>query len=186
MFKAHRIRDLQELDLIISMQRAYLRGQGTIDEEIEQGFLTVSHSREMLWQMHLQEPSIIVMQGDALAGYALVMTKSCRKLIPILVPMFEVFDDLYYENRPVNDYHFYIMGQICVDKPYRSMGAFDLLYGAHYELLSPLYDFVITEISTRNFRSLRAHERVGFRPFHTYRDETDEWAIVIWDWKSTR
>jgi len=32
------------------------------------------------------------------------------------------------------------------------------------------------------YRSLRAHERVGFEPIHRYRDGVDEWVIVAWDW----
>jgi RimJ/RimL family protein N-acetyltransferase len=36
----------------------------------------------------------------------------------------------------------------------------------------------VTEVSTSNTRSLRAHARVGFEVVTTYRDATDEWAVV--------
>jgi RimJ/RimL family protein N-acetyltransferase len=45
------------------------------------------------------------------------------------------------------------------------------------------YDFVITEIATHNTRSLRAHEKVGFRLLHNYTDATDEWDVVLWNWQ---
>jgi hypothetical protein len=32
---------------------------------------------------------------------------------------------------------------------------------------------------------LRAHARVGFETALTYRDATDEWAVLAWDFGST-
>lgn len=34
-----------------------------------------------------------------------------------------------------------------------------------------------------NPRSLKAHEKVGFRRIATHRDEMDQWDVVLWDWK---
>jgi RimJ/RimL family protein N-acetyltransferase len=45
------------------------------------------------------------------------------------------------------------------------------------------YDFVITEIATRNTRSIRAHEKVGFQLLHRFKDDKEEWDVVIWDWR---
>jgi RimJ/RimL family protein N-acetyltransferase len=42
---------------------------------------------------------------------------------------------------------------------------------------------VATEVATRNTRSMRAHERVGFTVLERYRDATDEWALLRWDWR---
>jgi len=74
------------------------------------------------------------------------------------------------------------MGQVCVAAPYRGKGVFDLLYNQHKAAFSHKYDFVITDIATRNTRSMRAHARIGFKKIHTYRDELDEWDTVLWDW----
>ena len=54
------------------------------------------------------------------------------------------------------------MGQICIDKPWRGRGLFDQLYAAHRQHLSGRYDCCITEVATRNGRSMSAHLRVGF------------------------
>jgi hypothetical protein len=45
------------------------------------------------------------------------------------------------------------------------------------------YDFTVTEIAERNTRSIRAHERVGFRTLHTYHDEraAEVWRVVVLD-----
>jgi L-amino acid N-acyltransferase YncA len=75
------------------------------------------------------------------------------------------------------------MGQICVDKEFRGKGLFEELYQGHKEIYGSGFDFIITEISTSNHRSLRAHEKVGFETIHQYTDEMDEWAVVVWNWK---
>jgi RimJ/RimL family protein N-acetyltransferase len=74
------------------------------------------------------------------------------------------------------------MGQVCVAREFRGQGVFDLMYRAHREHLRARYDRSVTEIAVRNVRSMRAHARVGFRVIDRYRDETDDWAIVAWDW----
>ncbi len=183
MLIAKTVHSENELQQILRLQKKYLQGQTTDEEEKEQGFLTVAHTLDVLEQMHLAEPSVIVKDGDELAGYALVMPKKCRKMIPVLVPLFETFDHLDYSGKPMNDYSFYVMGQICVAKAWRGKGVFDMLYHKHRELFKQKYDFVITVISTRNHRSLKAHERVGFKNIHTYTDATDEWAMVLWNWQ---
>jgi len=59
---------------------------------------------------------------------------------------------------------------------------FDLLYRAHRERLRGSFDCVVTEVSVRNGRSLRAHLRIGFEELERYRDATDEWVLLIWKW----
>jgi hypothetical protein len=184
MLHACQVSSPDELTEILRLQKLYLRGQNPETEEEDQGFLTVPHTYEQLLHMHSVEPSVVVMDGDQVAGYALVMTRESQEIVPILIPMFQHFDRLSYEGKPLNDYRFYVMGQVCVQKDYRGGGVFDMLYLKHRELFQNSYSFVITEISTRNHRSLRAHERVGFRSVDVFRDETDEWNVTLWDWKS--
>ena len=39
----------------------------------------------------------------------------------------------------------------------------------------------MTEVSRRNARSLRAHQRVGFETLAEYRDASDDWAVLALD-----
>ncbi|MEI9809865.1 MAG: hypothetical protein WDO16_19485 [Bacteroidota bacterium] len=94
-----------------------------------------------------------------------------------------LLDDLHWNNKPLNSYRFYVMGQICIAKVYRGQGLFEQLYNYHKEIYQPQFDLFVTEISTRNHRSLRAHEKVGFKTIHTHRDNLDEWRVVAWDWR---
>jgi GNAT superfamily N-acetyltransferase len=172
-----------ELEQILQLQKRNLIGNIDMAEIQSQGFVTVDHSPEVLLQMHQLAPSVIIKDDHKVVAYALVMLRECRDLVPTLQPMFVNLDQLAWKGKPLNDYKFYVMGQVCVDKDYRGKGLFDLLYQKHKEIYHDQYDFVITEVSTRNHRSIRAHERVGFETINIYRDELDEWAVVILNFK---
>ncbi len=164
-----------ELVQILELQEQNLAPNLPPGDVASQGFVTVQHTLPVLQRMHALSPSMVAMEGDALAGYALVMPVECREFVPLLVPMFERLDALGVRR-------FYVMGQVCIGKEWRGRGVFDLLYQTHRRHLRAAFDCVVTEVSTRNTRSMRAHERVGFKLLERYRDATDEWALVRWDW----
>jgi len=155
----------------LRLQRDNLEGTVGAVEAREQGFVTVVHDEGTLRQMHALAPSVVAQAGGALVGYALAMTAEARQLVPVLEPMFEQLSTLRLSR-------FYVMGQICVAKSHRGRGVFDALYAGHRALYGSRFETMVTEISTRNARSLRAHERAGFEVIHRYRDATDEWVVV--------
>ena len=173
-----------QLDLIdiLALQKKNTQ-TAILPEEIEtQGFVTVEHSLMQLEKMQALIPQIIAVENQTLAGYALSMTRELKATIPVLIPLFERLDTLHYNGCPVNELSYYVMGQICVDKNYRGQGVFRQLYTAHKQLLSKQYDYCITEVSTRNLRSMQAHFSIGFELLHCFTDPQDEWNIVLWDW----
>jgi len=170
-----------DLDGILALQRANLRAVVTPEEGLRSGFVTVAHTREILGRMHAFGPSVVARRRSELVGYALTMTAESRPLLPLLEPMFARFATLTYDGRALLAWPFYVMGQICVDASARGQGVFDLLYAGHREHYARSYQLLVTEISARNARSLRAHQRVGFSELTRYRDETDDWVIVVLD-----
>lgn len=183
MLSATVVTSTDELQQILALQQCNLKQHVSEDEKREQGFVTMQSNLPMLEVMHALEPSVIVKDGDRVIGYALVLLPEGRHLFPDLDPLFQLFDTLEWKEQPLSHYRFYIMGQVCVDKDYRGQGVFDLLYQKHKELFQHRYDFIITDVSSNNTRSLRAHERVGFTIIYTYRDVLDEWKVVLWDWR---
>lgn len=183
MFNITIVQNQHELEQVLSLQQANLQTNINLPEIESQGFVTVQHSLETLQLMNQLAPSIIIKDNDIVIAYALVMLKTCRNLIATLEPMFAEFDSMQWNGNALNTYKYYVMGQVCVSKNYRGLGLFDQLYDKHREIYSKDYDFILTEVALRNKRSLRAHERVGFKTVHTYKDMTDEWAVILWDWK---
>ncbi len=177
MFDVGPVRSEEELAQILALQRANLQVGLDPGEVASQGFVTVEHTPEILGAMHALEPSIVARDGGRVVGYALVMLREVRPLIPILDPLF-----VRLEATPaLSGRRWYVMGQVCVARSHRGRGVFDALYQGHRDHLAGRYDQVVTEIATRNGRSIRAHARVGFQTLEIYRDATDEWAVVGWD-----
>jgi len=177
------VREPAELEQILALQRANLAANVSADEANAQGFVTAVHDLEILQRMHALAPSIVARAEDGLAGYALTMRVEARADVPILEPMFQLLETLSWRGGPLASRRFYVMGQICVAKPFRGQGVFDALYGGHRDHYRDRFELLVTEVSLRNQRSLRAHERVGFEPLHRYRDSVDDWVILGWDWE---
>ncbi|MGA0558877.1 GNAT family N-acetyltransferase [Larkinella sp. VNQ87] len=173
-----------DLQGILALQRQNLRTVLTTDILNSQGFLTIEHDLPLLRRMNDAAPSIIAKDGAEVVGYSLTMLPSFRDDIPMLTAMFDLLDNLTYQNRLLGDYAYVVMGQICVAKRFRGQGLFDGLYGKFREELAGTYALAVTEVAVRNRRSQRAHERVGFRKLHTYFDPSngEDWDVVVWDW----
>ena len=180
------VKNEQDVRDILTLQAE--NHKSVLDEQTaqSQGFVTVRHDFDTLLRMNFENPSAIARSGNQLAGYALMMPRSFRQDIPILEPMFQRLETLNYRNRPLSEQSWFIMGQVCVGENYRGQGVFDGLYAHLREVWQGAFNFVITEISARNTRSIRAHERVGFQPLLVYPDETtgEIWRMVVWDWKT--
>ncbi|MCW5622530.1 MAG: hypothetical protein KIS79_15585 [Burkholderiales bacterium] len=148
------------------------------------GFVTVVHTLDILRRMHVLAPSIIARDGNGcVVAYALTMPRETSALLPILDPMFVEIEQMAPAVLAgTADPRWYVMGQIAVAPSHRGGGVFDALYAGHRELYRDRYDLIFTEVATRNPRSLRAHQRVGFQTVKIYRDETDEWALLVWTW----
>ena len=175
-------KSLADLKGIHGLQKANLRAQISVEEKESQGFVFVQHSLEDLKKLNDIEPHVIALEENHVAAYILAMTEASKADIPQLTSMFRQFDQIEYEGKKVCDYCYIVVGQVCVGKEYRGKGLFDKVYKHYQESFSEKYDFTITEISTSNHRSLRAHQRIGFVVIHTFQDRLEEWNIVLWDW----
>lgn len=170
-----------ELKAILELQAKNLKGNLSSSEMDQEGFVTVHHDLETLKLLNSQESQIIAVQDEKVVGYALVMVPQLRNSIPILVSLFEKIESISYKNKKIEPSQYYVMGQVCIAKAYRGQGLFARLYQKHKEQFKQKYDYCITEVSSKNKRSIRAHEKVGFKNLHSFSDETDDWNIIILD-----
>jgi hypothetical protein len=174
----------EEVMQILELQRCNLPHNLAENEKEEQGFVTVQHDPSVLKEMNEVSPSVIAKDGNRVIGYAMVMTPLFKERIPVLIPMFRAIENLHYQCSPLSSYRYFIMGQVCIAKEYRGQGIFYLLYENLRSRLKDKYELLITEVSSRNQRSLKAHLNAGLKIIHTYTDPAGErWELMIWDWK---
>ncbi|RYF99899.1 MAG: GNAT family N-acetyltransferase [Chitinophagaceae bacterium] len=171
-----------DLHQILALQEKNLKQHLSEDQKSTEGFLTMQFSFELMNNLHKLAPSIVVRDEDKIIGYAIVLLKEGRTFYTDLEGMFVNLEKLQWKGVSLADYKFYVMGQICVDKDYRGQNVFAMLYEEHKNIYKDQFDFIVTEISTSNARSNRAHEKTGFKVLDTYRDHLDEWNVVLWDW----
>jgi GNAT superfamily N-acetyltransferase len=170
------ILDLQERNLAVHLSPA---------EAADQGFVTVHHELPLLDRISGPYGHIVALDGEQVVGYALVMLREFAGAIPIIVPMFAQLDRLTIGEESLAALRYFVMGQVCIAKEHRGQGVFAALYDELRRQMRGSFDLVVTEVASRNGRSLRAHEKVGFRTVHRYASPDGElWEIVAWDWRS--
>ena len=171
-----------ELQQILDLQFINLKQNITPEEKKEQGFVTMVFTMDMLRSMHQLAPTVIVKNDDRVVAYAIVFLKEGRSFYPGMESMFRNFEKISWNGKPFTSYNYYIMGQICVAKEVRGQGVVEKLYHKHREIYGRQFDCIVTEIANSNQRSLRAHERVGFKTIATHSDAIDDWNVVVWNW----
>lgn len=182
MLYATQVTNVEELVRVNELNRQNLKPNLSKQEQEEQGFVTWLYPVSLLQQVHTIAPSVIVKDDDKVVGYALVTPLEAGHFHPDLKTMMSYLETIHYNNRPLSSYTYYIMGQVCIDKAYRGKGIFRMLFQKHKELYSGKYELLVTEISTANSRSQKAHEKMGFTTIYNYKDELDEWNVVVWNW----
>ena len=174
---------IQDLNGILTLQAANLKGSQPEDNQKKEGFVTVQHDLEILKEMNRLHPQIIAVAENQVIGYALVMGREMQTKIPVLQPMFAMFDHVTYKGKPVNAYNFYVMGQVGIAAGYRGQGIFKGLYHKHKSAYAQIFDFCVTEVSAHNQRSMKAHLNIGFEVIHSFHDTTDHWHILLLPWE---
>jgi L-amino acid N-acyltransferase YncA len=173
-----------ELQQLLDLQSANLPTHISETELQAEGFVTVNHDFELLKAMNTPYPHVVARDGESVIGYALVMLPAFRDRIPVLKPMFAEFDRAEFTGRRLSEVSYFVMGQVCIAKGYRGQGIFQGLYDQMKRQMSQHFEAIVTEVSLRNPRSLRAHAKVGFHTIREYRTAGGEdWAILLWDWQ---
>lgn len=166
-----------ELYQILELQRLNISTSISEEEKQTEGFVTVHHSFELLNAMNDACAHIIAKRDNKVIGYALAMATAFKNTIKVLEPMFHEIDNAYKST------NYIVMGQICVDKAYRKQGVFRGLYEFMRLELNNVFDDLITEVDSKNIRSLNAHKAIGFKLLKSYASNNQNWELIIWNWK---
>jgi GNAT superfamily N-acetyltransferase len=172
-----------DLQQILALQKQNLAAGLTKEQINSQGFVTVSHRFEDLKKMNEIEQHVIGKDNDQVVAYLLAMTAQSKFDVPILFPLFEMFERVNYQDKKIAAWKYIVVGQACVAEGYRGQGVFDACYAAYRDCFKDKYDFAITEIAIRNQRSINAHKRIGFESIYEYAaPDGEEWSVVLWKW----
>jgi len=172
-----------ELQGIRDLQEANLSSNLSAEEAAAEGFVTASYSLDFLRVMHQAHPSVIAKHGEHVVGYALVATQAVRSQHDLLAGLFDEIDEIIYQGRPIRERNYVVVGQLCVGKGYRAIGLATRMYEHYRASLSSRYDSCLTDVVQANIRSLRAHEKTGFRIVGTLEYGGVGWDVVMWDWR---
>jgi ribosomal protein S18 acetylase RimI-like enzyme len=164
---------------ILHLQQQNLAANLTEEQKNTQGFVSLVHTFDVLQRMNKEEPSMVALDEGKIAGYCLAMTENFKEEIPDLQPMYRKIAAMQSRGEIMKGPYITI-GQVCVAEAYRGQGVLDSLYEAFKQQFSSRYAFAVTEVSSRNQRSLRAHKRIGFTVMYTH--PGGEWLTVLWDW----
>ncbi len=158
-----RVQSRLELEQILSLQEENIPDALSMKEMEEEGFLTVTHTLDLLDGMNKVCPHIIAKENGKVIGYALCMHPKFGNEIELLKPMFEEINSVLSPGEK-----YMVMGQVCIHKEYRKMGVFQNLYKKMQDVIRTNYNCIITEVDALNKRSLNAHFAVGFIELKTY------------------
>lgn len=177
------VKQEQEIQQILSLQALNHPVALTDTVMQKEGFVTVRHEPDVLRHMNALYPSVIAVDGAQLAGYCLVMLRQFAGKVPVLVPMFNRLESLSWRGKSLRECRWFVMGQVCVAAEYRGQGVFDGMYAKLKKHCRTDFDFVVTQVAARNTRSLRAHERVGFKTVEIYPDAAagETWHVIAMD-----
>ena len=177
------VSESRHLDEILKLQKRNLRFGRTEEDIRREGFVTCEHNLDLLSEMNSPYPHVIAIEKERVVAYALTLLSTMRNSIAVLEPIFEIIDKLSLESNTNSMDCYFVMGQVCIDKAFRGQKIFYGLYNHMKAVMSPHFKICITEISSYNKRSLKAHANQGFKTVHKYiSSDGHPWEIVAWDW----
>lgn len=175
----------EELKGILALQAANLRQNLSQEEMDTQGFVTLEYDFDFLKVMPAKNYHIIAKDGDMVVGYVLLMDMSTNHLMKVGAGIFPIFHEIEYKGKRFGETNYVSVGQVCVHKDYAGQGLMRRMYNFYRESYKNVYDLAMTDVSSKNARSLKAHLKTGFEIVKTF-DEPDAgepWEIIIWDWR---
>ncbi|MES2297574.1 MAG: GNAT family N-acetyltransferase [Pseudomonadota bacterium] len=171
-----------DLEGVLALQRLNHARALAAEQWHAQGFVTMEYTVPELQSMCGPYRHAVAKSGEQVVGYALVMLKEHGHAFPLLDDMFKKIATGAIAGTPIANCRYVVMGQVCIDAAFRGMGIFDQLYQALKRQLQLEFDYIITEVSDKNGRSMGAHVHAGFRDIQLLAPDASEWHVMAWDW----
>ncbi len=172
-----------DLARIIALQKANHADSVAAELWQSEGFVTMQYTVAQLQAICGPYQHVVAKVDGELVGYALVLLQEHRAAFPILYDMFDKIDAGAFAGQPLRTTPYFVMGQVCIARAMRGQGLFRRLYHALRAQMRADFALCVTEVSTRNGRSMGAHLDVGFAPITLAAPDPSEWRVIAWDWR---
>ena len=149
-------------------------------EKKEEGFVSVETDIFLLREINELLGIIVVIKNEEIVAYEIPLDLDISRKISLLNPFINLILDLEYKSKKLSHYNFIIEGQICVKKGLKGQGIANELHKNFIERFKEKYDFIVTEVSDKNPRSLPVHKhKLGFSILKEYSAEGRHWYVLI-------
>jgi len=177
----------EDIDTILKLQQENLAENVGEQEKNQQGFVSVSTTKEQLEDIAQNEGITVAKVNEKVIGYLMPMTVEHAGGIPLLEPFIEKFKSLKIDSIPLTNLRHCVLGQVCIAKEHRGTGVLEKLYNDLKTRLAEEYDIGISEIGTNNPRSLHAHlDKIGLKIAEQYSADGRDWYIVYLDFRDSK
>jgi hypothetical protein len=146
----------RDYSAILRLQSANYIGNLSEGERNE-GFLSAEFTQEQIAQMVNDLGIAVAVESDILAGYLCAFRNEFNHGSPVLAKMFDSYNHVQFEGKPLAACHSYVYGPACVDRSYRGRGLLRGLYEAQKKDLAGRFEVGVAFVSRNNPHSLQAH-----------------------------
>jgi predicted GNAT superfamily acetyltransferase len=152
----YRLATSEDYPAILRLQAAnYI--ENLSPEERKQGFLSAQFSPAQISEMAGDLGITIALIENNVAGFLCAFRNEFDHGSPVLVKMFESYERVRFEGKPLSSYKSYAYGPVCIGREYRQRGLLRGLYEAQKKELAGQFDIGVAFVSRGNPHSLRAH-----------------------------
>ncbi len=172
--------EIHDIPIIFSLLRENL-AKNLTQEEKSDGFLYYEPTTVELEKIIHDTGIYLSLQGTELKGYLMTMSKELALSIPFERELVENAERMTYEEKPLGDYRYAILAQICIAKKFRNGMTFNRL---HVSAQSALKDFGfelgVGEIEDTNTTSRAVHKYLS--DIGTYTATSGlKWHVMVAD-----
>ncbi len=175
-----RLATIEDIDQILALQERNLDKNLTPKEKESGGFIMMETSPELLAKIITNEGLPIARSKGKIVGYYMPMSPEQAKESGFFDKLLSSVEALEFKGKPIAQYKFAVLAQICIDKNFRGQTILPALYETLTKKLGLKYEIGIGEINDENKRSLRANiEKNGLTDIGTIEDDNGIWHIAV-------
>ncbi|EKD55365.1 MAG: acetyltransferase, GNAT family [uncultured bacterium] len=158
-----------------------------VDQKDRQnGFLSTIFTQEQFQVMNKSLGIMVALKNDVVCGYLCATTIEFNQAFSFPAAMIKNCEDLFYQNRSLNAYQYFIASPMCIDKNFRGKEVFLNLCKALLAIIPKQYELAVSLISTENNRSLSASKKAGAKIIKQFEEQNKKFWILLFELNELR